>query len=172
MPRTEQVITHPLVDRRQMFSPRRRGLCRVFPANLRAFRGGARAGARPCSRRATLAWSCGTLPFGAVHPSILFRLRFLLHPPPLLGYDGLPSPLFLCMLPHFPDHLYSPGRRFWMGWWGYAKRQELSWRGCRHRLRDSRRPLGCEKACEVQWLGRVRLGHCYCYPYRARLNVW
>ena len=29
------------------------------------------------------------------------------------------------LLPHFPGHLNSPGRRFRMGWWGYAKRQQF-----------------------------------------------
>ena len=28
------------------------------------------------------------------------------------------------LLQHFSDHLNSPGHRFWMGWWGYAKRLE------------------------------------------------
>jgi hypothetical protein len=40
------------------------------------------------------------------------------------------------LLPHVPDHLNSPGRCFWMGWWGYAQREELggplgaSWAVC------------------------------------------
>ena len=46
-------------------------------------------------------------------------------PPPLLGYDGFPSPLFFYMLPHFPDQGNSSEHRCWMGWWGYAKRQEF-----------------------------------------------
>ena len=37
-------------------------------------------------------------------------LRFLLHPP-LLEYGGIPRPLFLCMLPHFPDRSNSSGHR-------------------------------------------------------------
>ena len=53
------------------------------------------------------------------------RRRFLLQPPPRGLYDSFPRPLFFCMLPRFPDHLNSPGHRFWMGWWGYAKRQEI-----------------------------------------------
>merc|ERR1712086_1040201 len=57
---------------------------------------------------------------------LLRRRRLLLHPPPLGVYGGLPRPLFFCMLPRFPHHLYSPGAHFWTGWWGYAKRLEFS----------------------------------------------
>ena len=39
--------------------------------------------------------------------------------------NTLPRRLFHCMLLHFPDQRNSPGDRFWMGWWGYAKRQEF-----------------------------------------------
>ena len=39
--------------------------------------------------------------------------------------DTLPRRLLHCMLLHFPDQRNSPGDRVWMGWWGYAKRQEI-----------------------------------------------
>ena len=46
---------------------------------------------------------------------------------PIAGRIRCPTHLcgrmFYCMLLHFPDLSSSPGDRFWMGWWGYAKRQ-------------------------------------------------
>ena len=41
---------------------------------------------------------------------------------PLIRFHGGP---FHCMLLHCPDSGNSPGNCFWMGWWGYAKRQEF-----------------------------------------------
>ena len=45
-------------------------------------------------------------------------LLLLLIPPSLVS--AVPS-----LLPHFPGHVNSPGRRFWMGWRGYAKRRQF-----------------------------------------------
>ena len=44
--------------------------------------------------------------------------------------DGCSS--FLnCILVHIPHKGNSPGDCFWMGWWGYAKREELRCRAAR-----------------------------------------
>ena len=60
--------------------------------------------------------------FLLIHPSILpFRLLLLLLLRLLRTVRLSPS-----LLLHFPHHLNSPGRRFWMGWWGCAKRQEFA----------------------------------------------
>ena len=54
-----------------------------------------------------------------------------------MGQDGPKTPqddnvcvcvcvsLFYYMLIYFPSPNNSPGHRLWMGWWGYAKRQQL-----------------------------------------------
>ena len=44
--------------------------------------------------------------------------------------DGC-SALLNCIMRHIPDQVNSPGDCFWMGWWGYAKREEFKG-GCRH----------------------------------------
>ena len=40
------------------------------------------------------------------------------------GLTASPHHLLHCMLLHIS--LKSPGHPFWMGWWGYAKRQEFT----------------------------------------------
>ena len=55
----------------------------------------------------------------------------LLPPIPPPPSSSSPSPIrkitvATSLLLQFPDHLNSPGHRFWMGWWGYAKRQEFT----------------------------------------------
>ena len=49
-------------------------------------------------------------PSSSLVPLPHFLLRFLLHPP-LLGYGGIPRPLFFCMLPRFLDPSKSSGHR-------------------------------------------------------------
>ena len=54
------------------------------------------------------------LPFAPSH--LLFRLLLL---------NGRCESLLGHMLLHIPDRVDSPGDCFWMGWWGYAKREEF-----------------------------------------------
>ena len=80
-------------------------------------------------------------PRGSREGLILLLLLFLLF---LILFSPLPHPSSLPLLfppshgseipffaPALPDHLNAPGRRSWMGWWGYAKRQEFSKIGLR-----------------------------------------
>ena len=48
------------------------------------------------------------------------------------------------MLLHIPDRVNSPGDCFWMGWWGYAKREELN----SHQCWEQEQALALAKVCE------------------------
>ena len=59
-----------------------------------------------------------SIPFLFLHaPSPFSSLRLLL--------NGGCGSLLGQMLLHIPDRVNSPGDCFWMGWWGYAKREQF-----------------------------------------------
>ena len=59
-----------------------------------------------------------SIPIRFLHaPSLFSSLRLLL--------NGGCGSLLSQMLLHIPDRVNSPGDCVWMGWWGYAKREEF-----------------------------------------------
>eukprot|EP00959_Pyramimonas_sp_CCMP1952_P325725 6817612-Pyramimonas_sp.AAC.1 len=45
-------------------------------------------------------------------------------------YPKTSHAVFLCVLPTSLVEATSLGHRFWMGWWGFAKRQQFSPKSC------------------------------------------